>query len=67
MCRAGMGMDGNESRKGGHIVSLEELKGELTQMEEEFCRENHVGKVKETTAYKDLEAELEKVQRHMEE
>lgn len=48
-------------------MSTEELKRELDQMADEFCQENHVGKVKETAAYKDLVAAIDEAQRHMEE
>ena len=42
-------------------------KEELDKMADEFYRENHVGRIEETAAYKDLVAEREKVRRHMEE
>ena len=42
-------------------------KEELDRMADEFCRENHVGRIEETATYKDLVAEREKVRRHMEE
>lgn len=43
-------------------MSTEELKRELDQMADEFCRENHVGKIKETAAYKEFVAAIEKAQ-----
>lgn len=49
------------------IATTDGLKKELDQMADEFCQENHVGKITETAAYKEFVAEREKVQRHMEE
>ena len=37
------------------IITAEEIERDF----DEFCRENHVGKIEETAAYKDLEAKLE--------
>lgn len=42
------------------------IKKESDQMADEFCQENHVGRIEETAAYKEFMAEKEKVQRHME-
>ena len=48
-------------------MAAEELKRELDQMADEFCQENHVGRITETDAYKDFVAAMEEAQRHMEE
>lgn len=41
-------------------------KEKLDKMADEFCKENHVGEVEESAAYKDLEAKLKEVQQLIE-